>query len=273
MLGAAQQMRATADGSQAAARGRRSSLENARLAAAGRPAAKRAVSFGTCIAHDCFILPIVCTAKTIGKALFARLAKSAKLVLDGIHDERIHKAVLWGSEYRFWSNNYETKLPSFFSHRSIQRHPFFAAAKLNAFLKERYPWGIQKHRELGPLLREAASSQRDAYYRHWFVELADRLDDVLAKESQRYSGFPFRNLFGDRRRGRRRPGIRPGLQLSQLPGGQEGSGASFVSSMLSCLEQQEFQRWILPRPAIPFRFSACLGTPSKPKSAPGTWNW
>jgi hypothetical protein len=134
--------------------------------------------------------------KIIGKALFARWEQAGKMVIDGLHDERIQKGVLWGSQYRFWSYNYETKLPSFFADRSIQRHPIFAAAKLNALLKQRYSWGIEKYRELGPLLREAAPSQRDAFYRHWFADLAARLDDVLAKESQRFSGFPFGNLFG-----------------------------------------------------------------------------
>lgn len=134
--------------------------------------------------------------RTIGKALFARLEKASKLVLDGIDDERIHKAVLWGSEYRFWPNNYDTKLPSFFSKKPIQGHPFFVAARLNAFLKERYHWNLRNEQDLLPTLRQAALSQRDAYYRHWFADLAERLDNVLAKESQRFSGFPFGNLFG-----------------------------------------------------------------------------
>jgi hypothetical protein len=132
--------------------------------------------------------------KTIGKALFGRLAKATRLVLDGIDDEKVLKAVLWGSEYRFWSSNYETKLPPFFSNPTIRRHPFFIAARLNAFLKQRYAWNVETYRELGPALRETSPSQRDAYYRHWFNELADKLDDALASESFRFSGFPFRDL-------------------------------------------------------------------------------
>ncbi len=134
--------------------------------------------------------------KTIGKALFGRLEKNNKLILDGIDDKRIQQAVLWGSEYRFWPNGYDTKFPSFFSQPAIQRHPAFAAAKLNAILKERYPWRIEQNKELGPLLRAAAASAPDAYYRHWYLEIANRLDDLLAQESQRFSGSPFGDMFG-----------------------------------------------------------------------------
>jgi len=131
--------------------------------------------------------------KTIGKALFARLEKNAKPVLDGIHDERIQKAVLWGSEYRFWPNGYETKFPAFFSNSAIQRHPAFAAARLNALLKQRYAWGIQKYLDCGPLLREAAASERDAYNRHWFLKMANQMDDRQAEASRKSSLL--KNLF------------------------------------------------------------------------------
>jgi hypothetical protein len=135
--------------------------------------------------------------KTVGKALFARLAKQPKRVLDDINDERVQGAILWGSEYRFWSNDYETKLGAFFSKPALQRNPIFAAARLNAYFKERHPWGVEKYRDMGPLLREAAQSERNAYYRHWYIELADELDDMLARNSSRFSGFPFGDLFGN----------------------------------------------------------------------------
>ena len=46
-------------------------------------------------------------------------------------------------------------------------------------------------------MREAALSQRDAYYRHWFIRLADELDDVTEKQNARFNRFPFGNLFGN----------------------------------------------------------------------------
>lgn len=132
----------------------------------------------------------------IGKELFARLSKASQLVQDGVKDERMHAAVLWCSEHRFWCDGYELKLPSWYSKPAVGRHPMFVAAKLNAYLKLRYHQRGEGYRELGPLLREAAQSQQDAYYRHWFVSLAQELEDVLARDSSRVFGFGF-NPFGD----------------------------------------------------------------------------
>lgn len=134
--------------------------------------------------------------KTIGQALFGRLENADKLVLERIEEERMQKAVLWGSECQFWSSRYATKLPDFFSNPEIKRHPVFVAARLHAVLNETYLWNIGKVRELGKPLREAALSQRDAYYRHWFVELANRLDDLLSEADARFSRFPFGGMPG-----------------------------------------------------------------------------
>jgi hypothetical protein len=131
----------------------------------------------------------------IGKALVGRLSKSAKLVVDGLNDEPIQKAVLWCSEYRFWMYNYSSELPVWFSKPSVQRHPIFAAARLNAFLKRRHPWGSDKEQTQATILQEAAGSQRDAYYRYWFVALADKLDDVNVAARSSILGR-FAEMFG-----------------------------------------------------------------------------
>lgn len=127
-------------------------------------------------------------AKKIGLVLIARLDQTDKLVVNRLDDERVQGAVLWGSEYRFWSSNYDTKFPDFLTNSAIRRHPVFAAARANAFLKQRYTWDVEKYQDAAPLLREAAPSQRDAYYRYWFVTLAEQLEDVLAKNSRSF-GF------------------------------------------------------------------------------------
>jgi hypothetical protein len=133
--------------------------------------------------------------KNIGTALFARLAKATESIRFDL-DGPLHKAILWGSEYRFWSGKYDTKLPSFFSQPALERHPIFVAAQLNAVLKERFHWDLGKHKKLGPWMREAIQSERDAYFRYWFTELADRWEELLARKSARFAGFPFGDLFG-----------------------------------------------------------------------------
>jgi hypothetical protein len=136
--------------------------------------------------------------RQIGKELFARFMKDSQPVLDGLEEEKVQKIVLWGSEARFWSSNYRTKKLPFFSNQAIQRHPMFVAARVNAFLHERYHWGREAYRELGPILREAAQSERDPYYRFWFLKLANDLDDQLAAPSFSPFGFNFDRLFGDK---------------------------------------------------------------------------
>jgi hypothetical protein len=132
----------------------------------------------------------------IGKELTRRLKQSADLVLERLADERFIKAVLWCSAHRFWPSNYETVFPSFLSTPEAERQPYLLAARLNARLNEPHHWGIEKDKHLGPLLRAAAQSQRDAYYCYWFKSLADDLDDAVAEQGSMFRGSPFGDLFG-----------------------------------------------------------------------------
>lgn len=134
--------------------------------------------------------------KTIGKALLSRLGKNASFVSNGSANEYLHKSLLWGSECRFWPSGNVLKLPSLFANVATQSHPAFAAAKVNAILKDRYLWNIDQVKQLGPQLRKASASERDLYNRYWYAELVDKLDDKAAKLAARYSGSPFGNLFG-----------------------------------------------------------------------------
>lgn len=126
--------------------------------------------------------------------LFACLKENPKWVCKHLDDERIHAAILLCSEHRCLDNGYELKLPDWYSKPAVKKHPMFAAAKLNAVLKTRYRWQVEKCRELGPQLREMALSQRDSYYRHWFALLADELEEAIASESSRGFGFGFNPL-------------------------------------------------------------------------------
>jgi hypothetical protein len=131
----------------------------------------------------------------IGKELVGRLAKEARLVVDRLNDEPMQKAVLWCSEYRFWMYNFSSELPLWFSKPTVQRHPMFAAARLQAFLKRPYLWGADKERAQATILREAAGSQRDAYYRYLFGALADKLDDAIDAARSSIAGR-FAAMFG-----------------------------------------------------------------------------
>lgn len=131
----------------------------------------------------------------IGQTLLSLWNEVPGVVLDGINDERIHKAALWSSEYMFWSYSYDRELPACFQLPVQQRHPVFVAARVNAFVKQRYHWGSRNYQDLGLILREAAGAQRDPYYRHWFLALAEQLDDIVARETAPISRFPFGDIF------------------------------------------------------------------------------
>ena len=119
--------------------------------------------------------------KTIGNELFGRLKRSPKLLLDRLDDELLQKSVLWGSEHRFWSSYSGSRFPKFFEKQAVQKHPIFVAAKTNAIIKA--PHMIYSERnpfELVRILRDAASSQRDAYNQHWLTHISNQLEDVLS---------------------------------------------------------------------------------------------
>jgi hypothetical protein len=132
------------------------------------------------------------------KEMWSRLQKRPKLVLDRLDDPLVQAAVLWCSEHRYFSDGYELKLPGWFDSPAVNKHPTFAAAKLNAFTKLRAHWRYKEYSDLGPRLREAAQSESDAYYRYWFETLADNFDEIVAALSKRsgFMGSFFEGMFG-----------------------------------------------------------------------------
>lgn len=192
MLGAAQRMRATAEEIQPL----RAAVDRALGAIKTLPLADLLETAGIfwdlCRAR--LLYPAYrLHAKTIGTELFTRLDRLKKW--DELDEEQLRRAALWGSEHRYWATTYEMKLPAFVARGSTGHDPFLAAAKLNEFLKKKYMFTFKDHKELGPRLRDAAPAQRDAFYRHWFVALADQLDAEMAKKSARFAGFPFGDPF------------------------------------------------------------------------------
>jgi len=127
------------------------------------------------------------------KEMLSRLWSHPKLILDRLDDPRIHSAVLLNSSYRFWGNAYEVKLPPWYSRTAVAQHPMFVAARVNAFIKLRYHWNGEDagYDTYGSLLREAAQTEQDVFYRYWFRTLADELDDIRAQAGAMPFGFGF----------------------------------------------------------------------------------
>ncbi len=132
--------------------------------------------------------------------MFACLKENPKLVFKHLDEDRIHATILLCSEHQCLGNSYELKLPDWYENPAVKKHPMFSAAKLNGVLKLRSIRGMRDYKELGVELRELALSQRDSYYRYWFVALAEELEELLASNSSSPFGFAFdqfAEMFGD----------------------------------------------------------------------------
>ncbi|MGN6545709.1 MAG: hypothetical protein ACTHK7_11715, partial [Aureliella sp.] len=102
----------------------------------------------------------------------------------------VQAAVLLCSQHGCFEQNYSLKLPPWFSEPKVRRTPRLVAAQVKAVLRPRYNWGAaDENAGLGPVLREAAKSERDPYYRYWFVELADELEELVKERGGNRFGF------------------------------------------------------------------------------------
>lgn len=131
-------------------------------------------------------------ASKLGRTLIQKLAKNLEIAGQGMDEERIHKMVFWCSEYRFWDTGHYHDMPScFYIPFAKKRHPMFAAAHLNSFLKMSRYWSYHHYEESSNRLRKAVASQRDPYYRHWFQSMLDQYDDLVADYEGPSGRFPF----------------------------------------------------------------------------------
>ena len=118
------------------------------------------------------------------KELLARWNKNPNLVLEKLDDVATQRAVLLFSAHRFWGSGYRTELPIWYREKSVQQHPIFLAAHVSTFLGARYHRGVEDFEGCSEILRESAE-QQDPYLRHWFMSLADDLDEIIAKENSK----------------------------------------------------------------------------------------
>ena len=132
--------------------------------------------------------------KVIGKVLFSRLEESRQFLIDRVDEPGLQKAVLWGSESRFWpAHRFQVRVPSFFTVPQLIKNPFFKAARIHSFLKGAHLGNGATCWQLSSELRSCAQTQADTYYRFWFNRLCDDLDQLKHQPGMR---SPFAELFG-----------------------------------------------------------------------------
>jgi hypothetical protein len=129
--------------------------------------------------------------KKIAQELHEVLRNYPNRVLDDLDDPEVQAAVFLCAEHRCFDRNYDMKLPHWFSNPAVKNHPRFTAARLHALIRRKRFYREEESKGLAPALREAAKSERDVYYRYWYVALADEWEDSLARSSANSFGFSF----------------------------------------------------------------------------------
>jgi hypothetical protein len=135
----------------------------------------------------------------LGRELFRRMKQKSSLTKKLMKDSRFSEWLLWSSEYRFWGDGYKFRLPADLS-RNKSNNALISAAIINGTLKLR--WNTSELAQLADqsdVLRKAAETERDPYYRYWFNSLADQRDKLAAeKDSSIFSQFAslFNSFYG-----------------------------------------------------------------------------
>jgi len=127
------------------------------------------------------------------------LRENPRRVVGHMEDPEIRSAILLCAEIGCFGDGYSVRFPPVLMQRDIRNHPICVAARVNAYLKLKHHWSDGDFRDEGSLLREASKSERDPFYRSWFVELAEEFDEVMAENKKGPFGFEssfFGAMFG-----------------------------------------------------------------------------
>ncbi len=122
------------------------------------------------------------------RELTDRLRQRLEITSERLDNARFQSAVLWLSEHRFSSANYEVRYPKPLSTARALGVPKIVAARLNANLRTTYGWGMRELANETEFLREAAQIEGDPYYRFWFASLAEQALAEVAKTNS-FSGM------------------------------------------------------------------------------------
>lgn len=129
------------------------------------------------------------------RELLKRFAERPSLVHSDLDNPLIQSALFEMSEQGLFNDKYSVKLPNWLDKEKSKSHMTLVATEVNAVLNRRVSWGVERYANHVPLLREA-SSQVDAFYRHWYSMLADDLEEAIRKSDSPGFGV-FGSMFDD----------------------------------------------------------------------------
>ncbi|OED37082.1 hypothetical protein AB833_24910 [Chromatiales bacterium (ex Bugula neritina AB1)] len=190
MLGAAQNMRVAA-----------ADLKPLRMPVDSAVKAVKSLSFDSLIAAGSFFWTtrqskiqypaLRMHASKIGREILHRLSIDTTLVAKHIDKQIFLDAVLWMSEYRFWSNTYQLTIPRALQEQ-VTHNTYITAAILNLFARSRGIWTTEEIPKYINSLKNSTRTEPNPFYRFWFANLIDDLDAIERKYKAMYSrGNPF----------------------------------------------------------------------------------
>lgn len=121
------------------------------------------------------------------------LRENSNRAINHLDDIDIHSALFLCAEHRCFEKNYTMAFPAWMRRKDLAKRPEIAAARIHAFLRSGHYYGEKDYVDSANVLRTAAEIQKDAYYRYWFVQLADRFDEQV--KAHRRGPFGFANSF------------------------------------------------------------------------------
>jgi len=131
-----------------------------------------------------------------GKELWFRLCDQPKLVSKHSDDADFQAALLWMSDSNLYTDRNKLRVPRTLS-EVAHENKFVAASLLNAVLHMRSSWRWEQFSDQRDAVHQAAQTENDPYYRHWFGSMVEEFDKGLAESSSRNSGMgSFFNSFG-----------------------------------------------------------------------------
>jgi hypothetical protein len=136
-----------------------------------------------------------------GEYFMLELEDSPRGLERALENDSFQNAILWLSTHRFFGDGYDFRLPTPVQKAST-KHPKIAAAALNAQLALKQQWDANQWGQQFELVREAARTEADPYYRYWFGSLADRFEESLGFQQGPSGGLgglfrQFANMMGD----------------------------------------------------------------------------
>ncbi len=141
------------------------------------------------------------TKKNFAKMFAKRYEKSNRIVNELKPDPLFQSGLLFCADQQMFSNRGLLRLPNYVTDELVETSPRYLAIKTLAFIRQDEHWGYYLPKDCEEPLRAAAEKEPDAFYRNFYLELAQKFKEVIEEvHSPRHSMASFFEVFESMRR-------------------------------------------------------------------------